>query len=66
VEWDAAGNMLAYNIYGAGADEILLRYQNGVGNLHYHLDRLGNVQFILATTALAWRNTATTPSAIRR
>ena len=52
VEWDAAGNMLAYNIYGAGADEILLRYQNGAGNLHYHLDRLGNVQFILADNGI--------------
>jgi RHS repeat-associated protein len=48
MEWDAAGNMVAYNIYGAGADEILTRWQSGVGYLHYHLDRMGNVQFLLS------------------
>jgi RHS repeat-associated protein len=48
MEWDAAGNMVAYNIYGAGADEILTRWQSGVGYLHYHLDRTGNVQFLLS------------------
>jgi RHS repeat-associated protein len=48
MEWDAGGNMVAYNIYGAGADEILTRWQSGIGYLHYHLDRIGNVQFLLS------------------
>ena len=26
MEWDGAGNLAAWNIYGAGADEILWRY----------------------------------------
>ncbi len=46
LEWDAAGNRTAYNIYGPGADEILIRWQT-TGFLHYHLDRMGNVQFLL-------------------
>ena len=48
MEWDGAGNMVAYNIYGVGPDEILTRWQSGVGYLHYHLDRMGNVQFLLS------------------
>jgi RHS repeat-associated protein len=47
VEWNNADSLIARNIYGAGADEILTRYQVGIGYLHYHLDRLGNVQFLL-------------------
>jgi RHS repeat-associated protein len=40
---------VAWNLYGAGADEILVRYQqNPAGYLHYHLDAMGNVQFLLS------------------
>jgi RHS repeat-associated protein len=48
-EWTGAGAFVAWNLYGAGADEILVRYQqNPVGYLHYHLDAMGNVQFLLS------------------
>ncbi len=47
-EWDAAGALVAWNIYGPGADEILTRTETGVSSyLHYHLDPMGNVQFLL-------------------
>lgn len=49
LEWDAAGNRTAFNVYGPGADEILVRWQ-ATGWLHYHLDRMGNVQFLLDGT----------------
>ena len=45
---------MAWNLYGPGADEILVRYQpdtGGGGNyihVHYHLDAMGNVQFLLS------------------
>lgn len=51
VEWDGAGNFVAWNLYGPGADEILVRNQpNTGGYVHYHLDARGNVQFLLSQT----------------
>jgi RHS repeat-associated protein len=50
VEWDSAGNRIAFNIYGAGADEILSRYDVGLDYIHYHSDHMGNVQFLLNRT----------------
>jgi RHS repeat-associated protein len=47
MEWDGAGNLAAWNIYGAGADEILWRYTVVHGHLRYHHDRHGNVMFLL-------------------
>lgn len=47
VEWDGAGNWLAWNVYGSGPDEILWRAEANVGHLRYHLDVHGNVAFIL-------------------
>jgi RHS repeat-associated protein len=47
VEWDGAGSLQAWNIYGAGADEILWRYQGNYGYLRYHHDVHGNVAFLL-------------------
>jgi RHS repeat-associated protein len=48
-EWTGAGAFVAWNLYGTGADEILVRYQqNPAGYLHYHLDATGNVQFLLS------------------
>jgi RHS repeat-associated protein len=47
VEWDGNGNLLAWNIYGSGPDEILWRYQSGVDHLRYHYDARGNVAFVL-------------------
>jgi RHS repeat-associated protein len=46
LEFDGAGNPQVWNIYGAGADEILLRITNSA-LLRYHADRQGNVAFIL-------------------
>jgi RHS repeat-associated protein len=49
VEWSDAGAFVAWNLYGPGADEILVRYQpNTGGYVHYHLDAMGNVQFLLS------------------
>ena len=47
VEWDEWGYFKAWNIYGAGPDEILWRYAERYGHLRYHLDREGNVAFVL-------------------
>ena len=47
LEWDGAGNWRAWNIYGAGSDEILMRYDTTVGHSIYKLDRMGNVRAIL-------------------
>lgn len=47
VEWDGGGNLLAWNIYGAGADEILWRYHVSYGHLRYLSDRMGNVMFLM-------------------
>jgi len=46
-EWDEWNNLKAWNIYGAGADEILYRHDAYLGDLRYHLDRMGNVAFLL-------------------
>lgn len=47
VEWDEWGYRKAWNVYGAGPDEILWRYADSSGHLRYHLDRMGNVAFLL-------------------
>lgn len=47
VEWDEWGYFKAWNIYGAGPDEILWRYADRYGHLRYHLDREGHVAFVL-------------------
>src|SRR5256885_16071840 len=46
-EFDPSGNVVGANIFGEGADEILFRWQTGVGYLRYHHDLHGNVAFIL-------------------
>lgn len=47
-EWDAgATSMTAWNVYGSGADEILVRGGNQYGRLQYHTDRLGSVIALL-------------------
>jgi len=49
VEWTGAGVFVAWNLYGPGADEILVRYQPNTGYyVHYKLDAMGNVQFLLS------------------
>jgi RHS repeat-associated protein len=49
VEWTDSGGFVAWNLYGPGADEILVRFQPNVGGyVHYHLDAMGNVQFLLS------------------
>jgi RHS repeat-associated protein len=47
VEWDEWNNEKAWNIYGSGPDEILYRHDFARGDLRYHLDRMGNVAFLL-------------------
>lgn len=47
MEWDGTGNWTAWNIYGPGADEILLRNSPTLGYLRYHHDIHGNVMFLL-------------------
>jgi RHS repeat-associated protein len=47
VEWDEWNNLKAWNVYGTGPDEILYRHDAARGDLRYHLDRMGNVAFIL-------------------
>jgi RHS repeat-associated protein len=47
LQWDEFGNFKAWNIYGAGPDEILYRRDATRGDLRYHLDRQGNVAFLL-------------------
>jgi RHS repeat-associated protein len=48
VEWDEWHGLRAWNIYGAGPDEILYRYDAYLGvHLRYHADRMGNVAFLL-------------------
>ncbi|MEY2584537.1 MAG: hypothetical protein QOD80_563 [Verrucomicrobiota bacterium] len=37
----------SWNVYGPGPDEILYRHDATHGDLRYHLDRMGNVAFIL-------------------
>jgi RHS repeat-associated protein len=45
-EWGAPGQFIAWNAYGAGADELLFRGQAGI-HLRYHTDRHGNVTALL-------------------
>ncbi|HVF72237.1 MAG TPA: RHS repeat-associated core domain-containing protein [Chthoniobacterales bacterium] len=45
-EYDAAGNLAARNIYGAGPDEILMR-GSGQGWFFYHADRQGSITALL-------------------
>src|SRR5438067_466379 len=47
VEWDEWNNLKAWNVYGDGPDEILYRHDAARGDLRYHLDRMGNVAFLL-------------------
>ncbi len=55
-EWkwtNGASALVAWNLYGPGADEILVRYQvSPAGYLYYHLDANGNVQFLLSEALL--------------
>lgn len=46
-ELDAWNNFQAWNVYGPGADEILLRQKDGVGYTFFLLDRHGNVAFLV-------------------
>jgi RHS repeat-associated protein len=47
LEWDGAGNWWAWNIYGAGPDEILARY-DAIGQASiYKQDQHGNVVAVL-------------------
>ena len=48
-EWDASGDFVAWNLYGPGPDEILIRWDPTVSYLlfHYHADQFGNVKFLL-------------------
>src|SRR6266478_9432972 len=47
LEWDGAGNWIAWNIYGAGPDEILGRYDVAGRVSIYKQDQHGNVTFVL-------------------
>ena len=47
VEWDQSNNFKASNIYGAKADELLIRNDSVQGGLVYKQDKLGNVMFLL-------------------
>lgn len=40
-------DLQAWNVYGPGADEILLRQKDGIGYTRFLLDRHGNVAFLL-------------------
>ena len=49
-EWDASGDFVAWNLYGPGPDEILMRWEPTVSyylQSHYHADQFGNVKFLL-------------------
>jgi RHS repeat-associated protein len=46
-EWDVWGYFQAWNVYGPGEDEILLRHWGKYGYLRFQLDRHGNVEFLL-------------------
>jgi RHS repeat-associated protein len=47
LEWDASGNFRGWTIYGAKADEVLLRYDATYGPLIYKHDNQGSVTFLL-------------------
>src|SRR5262249_7890121 len=57
-EWPETGALFAWNLYGSGDDEILVRKQPSTrdqltddeGYVYYHLDAFGNVQFLLGET----------------
>jgi len=46
-EWDASGNPVGANIYGARADEIIGRWDSSLGFLFYKQDKQGNVVTLL-------------------
>jgi len=46
-EWDASGNAIAANIYGARGDEIIGRWDSSLGFLFYKQDKQGNVMEVL-------------------
>jgi RHS repeat-associated protein len=48
-EWDGwtEDYFQAWNVYGPGADEILLRHEAKMGYIRYHSDPHGNVNFLL-------------------
>jgi RHS repeat-associated protein len=48
LEWDGSGNWVAWNIYGAGPDEILARNHATNGSLIYKQDHHGNVVALLS------------------
>jgi RHS repeat-associated protein len=50
LEWDGAGTWVAWNVYGAGPDEILARYDSGSRHLIYKQDQHGNVVAVLSGT----------------
>jgi RHS repeat-associated protein len=47
LEFDAAGNYRASNVYGSGADEILFRWDTVYGGSIYKQDRQGNIVAVL-------------------
>lgn len=47
LEWDQGGNWTAVNVYGAKADEILVRVDVVHGPMSYKRDRQGNITFVL-------------------
>ena len=51
-EFDQWGNFQAWNVYGAGADEILLRNKGNMGYTIFLLDRHGNVAFLVDNNGL--------------
>lgn len=51
VEWDGNNAFVAWNVYGPGPDEILMRNRAGAGYIRYKLDRMGNVIALLDATA---------------
>jgi RHS repeat-associated protein len=46
-EWDASGNPVGANFYGARADEIIGRWDSSQGFLFYKQDKQGNVMTVL-------------------
>jgi RHS repeat-associated protein len=58
VEWDGNGNFSAWNVYGAGADEILCRYSTAYPQrLRYHADRMGTIHTLLNDSGILERYT---------
>ncbi len=47
MDWAGNGNFAAWNIYGAGPDEILWRWSPAYGHLRYLTDRMGSVMFLM-------------------